>query len=385
MPALVAGCILVAASFAIVPATTASASPTCTPDVTLNSGGDLSAAVLAYDCVFLNAGTYELAKQLTVPAGHDIFGLGTTREDVVIKPADAYDDTNSSILLYRNDNVSGTTDAVISHIENLAFDGTWNKSTGTTYLHELVMGGGFDLDNVVLRNTLCYGLGVTQYHTSITNSLLEYHGRGCPGGVPVGAGIYAIDNVADGAVAYWAPYIDHNEFRYTFGPAVDSSGVRSGVFTYNTVHYNTGYAGFALFGSGYWTVEHNGISQPSTEPGYQYTNGHCADTPYNVDHASGIFLCQRDATDDHTTTHNTIRYNTVSSYYGIMLVGNDETTAYWAPRENTLTSNTTTGSNIGCVDDFKGYPAFNPGQWYTDTNHWSLNTCQTSPSYIVYF
>lgn len=95
---------------------------------------------------------------------------------------------------------------------------------------------------------------------------------------------------------------------------------------------------------------------------------------------AGISLFGSNWLIENMTTTNIVRGNTVSSWYGILLVGNDEQRPYWAPRNNTIANNNVFGSNHGCADDFR------PGQWSTDRNTWSGNNCtgaaNSGPTYF---
>lgn len=322
-------------------------------------------------CVQLAPGTYTIPDYVNIPVGHDIQGLGLAKTDVVIQPGAGFPTTGgASTLLWRGVPGTDASAGQISTITNLTLDG--RRPDGQMLSH-LAGSTHLEIEKVVMRYTQCYGLAIQGYSTSVRNSVFENNGLSCAS-APPGAGIYTTPLAGDPAVA-WAPVIEDNEFHSNNGPAVDAAGVRNGVFRRNFVHDNKGYAGFALFGSKGWMVEDNTIYHPATEPGYPYTAGNCHSGAYGRNKPAAIFLCQKSDVDNKVTTTNTVRNNRASSYWGILLVGNDETQPYWAPRANTISGNTLTGSNVGCADDFA------PGQWYSDDNVWTGNSCGT-PTYF---
>ncbi|HEU0131514.1 MAG TPA: right-handed parallel beta-helix repeat-containing protein [Mycobacteriales bacterium] len=320
------------------------------------SGAGIAAAVAAHDCVALAPGTYLLPRVLVLPVGHDLVGTGTTRAGVVVRPGSAFPD----LTLVRRDVAGGD----VSRIEHLTLDG---RLPDGRRLPKLVLRSDLAIDDVVLRETTCYALGIQGYRVTVRHSLFERNGLACPN-APPGAGIYAVAARGSDAVAY-APVIEGNEFRRNVGPGADIAGVRNGVFRGNHVHDNAGYAGLALFGAKGWLVERNTVFHAATEPGYPYSGGRCDTGPGGLRRPAAVLVCQKDADRLMVTTRNVIRDNRLASYWGLLLVGNDEAVPYWAPRANVVAGNTTTGSRVGCADDFR------PGQWFADDNVWTANSC----------
>ena len=182
---------------------------------------------------------------------------------------------------------------------------------------------------------------------TVANSRITGNGASttCPS--PPGAGIYvAANNVAYGE---YAPKITDNEIISNTGPGVDIYNVGKGEFRRNVVQDNTGWAGFSLLGSN-WTVADNTIVHPAGGGGQPWVPS-CSTGPSGAGSAA-IFLCRDTSAGGLTTNNNVVTGNRVSSYYGILLIGNDEANQAAVPRNNTLSANTTTGT-VACADDNK--------------------------------
>ena len=76
---------------------------------------------------------------------------------------------------------------------------------------------------------------------------------------------------------------------------------------------------------------------------------------------AAVFLCRDTAANGLRTAYNVITYNTLSSFYGLLLIGNDEANPAAVPRSNTLLGNTVT-ADVGCADDNQG-PAPTANAW----------------------
>jgi hypothetical protein len=220
-----------------------------------------------------------------------------------------------------------------------------------------------------IKNNKCSGVSIAEGPKMvIQNSIIESNGAACPG-APPGAGIYA---EGTGSASNYAPIITGNTIRNNGGPALDVNSVWGGTFNNNTVNSNSSWAAVSLFGAGHWTIAYNSISHPATSEGQPY-HSECRGGPGGV-HSSAIFLCQDRGVNNAVTIYNSIHDNGASSWYGILLIGNDEVAPYLVPRFNTLQNNNVIGSYFGCADDYR------PGQWMDGDNAWTGNTCQGTPN-----
>lgn len=155
----------------------------------------------------------------------------------------------------------------------------------------------------------------------------------------------------------YAPIVTGNEISFNTGPGVDIYNVWGGTFESNNVHDNTSWAGFSLLGSN-WSVKNNTVIHPSTYSGQPYIAS-CSTGPMGS-HSAAIFLCQGTVAAGVKTAQNTISGNTVSSYYGILLIGNDEANSLAVPNNNTVGGRTPPypvnnflSNVLECADDFK--------------------------------
>jgi parallel beta-helix repeat protein len=229
-------------------------------------------------------------------------------------------------------------------------------STGAAGVSSIV------LDDLVVRGGRCWGVAIVGPMMEVKNSLITGNGADptCPS--PPGAGLYVAANQV--TYADYAPSIHDNEIAGNTGPGVDIYNVGRGVFRSNNVHDNSGWAGFSLLGSN-WTVDQNTIRHPTTGGGQPWIPS-CSSGPSGPKSAA-IFLCRDTSANGLTTASNAITNNTASSYYGILLIGNDPA----VPRNNTLTGNTVTGT-VKCADDNK--------RSGPTANSWSPKDC--SPVYF---
>jgi hypothetical protein len=129
----------------------------------------------------------------------------------------------------------------------------------------------------------------------------------------------------------WAPRIANTTIRDNTGPGLDIDSVWGGQLIGNTIVGNTSWAGISLFGS-HWLIENSTVRHPATSQGQPYQRP-CATGP-SGERSAAIMLCQLNDPHNRVTTNNLVRGNAVSSWYGILLVGNDEGQPYWAPRTN---------------------------------------------------
>ncbi|MBM7791046.1 right-handed parallel beta-helix repeat-containing protein [Tenggerimyces flavus] len=315
-------------------------------------------AVSANACVQVAPGVWDVDDFVVVPAGHTVRGTpGGDRSATVLRAVQPWENTVAEGIL--NDDGSNGAPFVVADL---------TLESGGLATSALCC-RGFTARNVVLQGARCYGLGIAGVRVDVTDSLIRHNGAwsGCPS--PPGAGVYVVSTVA--GPSNWAPRIANTTIRDNTGPGLDIASVWGGQLIGNTIVANTNWAGISLFGS-HWLIEGNTVRHPATNQGQPYQRP-CASGP-SGERSAAIMLCQLHDTDNDVTTDNVVRGNAVSSWYGILLVGNDETRPYWAPRTNTVENNDVTGSVHGCADDFR------PGQWFSDQNTWTGNNCSGSPN-----
>lgn len=315
----------------------------------------LQEAVDAADCVEIQAGTWVLDHWLTLTDGKTIVGdPAAGRAQVVLKAGPGWvTNGNEGVVMGARPGLSPV--ATVRHL-TLDADGL---ATGGIGASDLVV------DDVIVRGGRCWGVAIVGFNMSVTNSTIEGNGAdaGCPS--PPGAGIYVAANGVP--FAAYAPRITDNEIRNNVGPGVDIFNVWNGVFERNNVHDNSGWAGVSLFGSS-WSIRSNTVTHPADQGGQPYIPS-CASGP-NGARSSAVMLCQATVADGVKTTGNVISGNTLSSYYGVLLVGNDEANASAVPTANTVSGNTIrtgpTGATVACADDYKVRGKGSPG-----ANTWS--------------
>lgn len=317
----------------------------------------LQTAVNLNTCVEIQAGVWTISGPITMPSGHTLRGVN--RDTAVLK-ADA------SVWPYSPyGSVVQSVSSVNVVLSTFTIDGSQASALGAA-------ARGMTIQNMRIKNARCSGVTVAGAGMVIENNIIENNGSSCPV-APPGAGIYA-----EGTAVAYAPRIEGNTIQNNGGPALDVNGVWGGTFSGNTVTNNAHWAAVSLYGASNWTVAQNTIRHPATSQVQPY-HPTCTGGP-GGNHSAGIFLCQDTDTNNLVTVNNTIRNNQVSSWYGILSIGNDQSQPYWAPRNNTFDGNNVFGSNFGCADDFQ------PGQWFTDQNVWTNNNCggsqNTPPAYF---
>lgn len=318
----------------------------------------LQQAVNTNTCVQIQPGVWSIDHYVVVPAGRTVQGTpGGDPAATVVRAVQPWENTVAEGIL-NDDGTNGTPFTVTG----LTLDGR-NLATAALCCR------GFTARGVILQGGRCYGLGIAGVRVDVDSSLIQGNGfwSGCPS--PPGAGVYAITTAA--GPSPWAPRITGTTIRDNNGPGLDIDQAWGGRLIGNTITGNTSWAGISLFGS-QWLIENNTVRHPATNQGQPYQRP-CATGP-SGERSAAIMLCQLNDSNNRVTTGNIVRGNTVSSWYGILLVGNDEQRAYWAPRNNTIANNDVRGSNHGCADDFR------PGQWFSDRNTWSGNNCAGSPN-----
>ncbi len=318
----------------------------------VSPGTSLQAAIDANVCVKVETGTYTLAASLLLPAQHTLTGAGAGTTIL-----------QANLTTWNSNGYEGvvnvTDDSANATISNLTLD-----ANGTAT--DAVVAHGMTITGTVLAKARCDGVGISGANVSVTNSTITGNGFSCPV-APPSAGIYVEGSQSyPGVGRHLNPVIDNNRIRDNGGPALDVNGAYGGRFTGNTVSGNGGWAAVSLYGASTWAVSGNMISQPSTTMIQPY-HPYCGQGLPAGAHDAALLICQ-DADDDDglVAQHDSVTDNTVSGYYGLVLIGNDESNWLWVPRMNTLTGNVVTSSTVGCADD---YPAKR-----SDSNTWSNNT-----------
>ena len=333
-----------------------------------NETKSLQDAINSYNCVRVKRGIYNLTQPITLWSNKTL--TGESRDETILKASDNWPNNGLEgvVQVIRND-VSGV------DISNLTIDANQIST------HAMVVRGAV-VDNVWAKNGKCTGITIPGPGTTVKNSIIERNGDSCPV-APPGAGLYA-DGTGDknNPPPRFAPRIINNTIKDNYGPGIDINTVWNGVIQGNTITNNKGWAAVSLYSSSYWNVSGNTINHPATDD-YQKYHPLCAGGP-NGKKSAGIFLCedydQNEGQPNTITTYNTIENNRTASWYGILLIGNDEQTPYLVPRYNTIRNNNVYGSWHGCVDDYK------KGQWSGGDNTWLNNNCSgtlnTLPSYF---
>jgi hypothetical protein len=313
----------------------------------------LQQAVDAHKCVEIAPGTYDLARPLTMPIDRTIQAI-TPGASVLRANRSLWHFTGLEALV-QSSNTNGNV-----HINNLTLDANKVATYAVGYKGVTVHGSN-------LKNARCNDVGIVGQNVTIEYSTITGGGTNCPSSPP-GAAIYVEGRTLSNHSL--APHINHNVITKNFGPALDINGADRGEFTQNIVSDNRGWSAVSVYGGSYWNISGNVISEPATRvvnPYQRYCNQPMPAGPGSA----GIFLCQNTDSGGLSTLHNVVEYNRVSGYYGIISIGADEIHKYLVPRDNTFMSNSTSGSHVGCADDFK------PGQWPGVSDKWAGNLCGT--------
>lgn len=317
---------------------------------------DFQDALVESSCVSVVPGSYTVDSPTDIFNAKTIYGNGAT---ITFAPPVGFP-MNVTTADYAIFYIQPGGDLTIS---NLTLD-------GANTISYLITPNHYNADHMTLRNAACSAFGIGGPGVSITNNTLTHNGWACLpySGVPEGAGIYAA-----GAGSMFSPWIAGNTITGSNGPAIDINGVWGGTFAYNTVTGNAKWAGVSLYGASYWNVTHNLVSHPATTDTLVY-HPYCQPSMAPIGNRSAaIFLCQDMGSGGLYTNYNTISTNTVSSGYGILLVGADEVQPWMTPRLNNIVGNSVIGSLYGCADDLK------LNQWF-DANTWSNNNCAGTPN-----
>jgi hypothetical protein len=318
----------------------------------------LQDTVRQHQCVQLPAGVHLIDRYLMLPGGHVLQGDPTVPREAIVLQATAGWINNAGDGVVNDDGFGGP----VATVQHFTVDGA-GIATGGIGARRMI------IDDMGIQGGKCWGVAVAGELMSVSNSWIHHNGAdptcfGAPG-----AGIYMVTQHLSGKPSVYAPVVTRNFISDNIGPGLDIAGVWAGTLTDNVIVNNTSWAGVSLFGSR-WTITGNIVRHPATHEGQPYLSS-CRAGP-NGARSAAIFLCQTHDYFNNVTTANTIANNSVASWYGILIVGNDGHKPYLAPRGNHIRNNNAFGSHHGFADDFK------PGQWFNDDNRWLGN----KPSYF---
>jgi len=327
------------------------------------SSTTLQQAVSGAACVRVAVGVHELDAPVVMPSNHTL--VGADRNLSILRATQATWVLGGSDAVIANHNGTGVV------VRNLTLDAAGVATYAVGMRHMTV-------DGVNLLNGRCHGAYAgagtvitgcdirDSGHTTVVPNRGSINCATSSGGVAEGAGIYT----SSGTGENFAPVITGNTITGTVGPALDVNGAWGGTFSGNTVTGNSSWAGVSLFAASNWLVANNTIRHPASGPGQPY-HAPCRGGPAG-EHAAAIFVCQ-DSSLALAATGNTIQDNAVSSFYGILSIGEDEVSRSLAPHQNTFSGNNVVGSNVGCADDL----AVVAGA--IDLNVWTNNNCAGTP------
>jgi len=319
-----------------------------------NGQNEINKAIANHDCVAVAPGSYPLTKPIRLLAGHTLIGESNNRSAAVFYAAPGF--TGSQIL---TDDLSN---GVVATVRRLSFDVKMRASgVGARKL---------TARNIEVHNARCWGVGIAGYGFRLENSNIHHNGADPTCNAAPGGGIY-ITRSGDVPDAF-APVISGNSIHDNTGPGLDIAGVWGGKLFGNDIRNNSHWAAVSLFGAN-WEIYDNRIYHPTRNkvgiPDGQPYWSECRGGPNGV-HPAAIMLCLRTDAGGSRASGNYIHDNSMASYYGVQLIGADESKPYIAPRNNRVLNNNLTGSVNACVDDFR------PGQWQSDKNTWSGCTPQ---------
>jgi hypothetical protein len=335
----------------------------------------LQAAVNASTCVTVQPGTWHIANHLVLPAGHTVTGVVGRAGSTILyaDPSTAWGCCTGMVDVSATNSLS-TANAAVKYLTL--------QAAGRAVIG--VGGGVFTVDHVAVVNTLCNGLSVYGPRVRVYSANFKGNGYGrkCPN-APPGAAIY-VHPVNGNPVT--GPVVTYTSFTGN-GTPIDVDSVDGGSVTHSSFSGNDGWAGVALYRASGWTVSANTINQPragsmgdamggnySYQPGCQYgpTGGHPA----------AVWLCENFDSDGHRADRNTISGNTVSGYYGLLLMGLDDPeesgVPTLVPSSNTISDNTISAVTPAADDRRPG--TLGPGD-----NVWTRNTCAGVACPVVYF
>lgn len=371
--------VVVAVSLALLGSSLAGAASAATPGCASWAGGgtaSLQQAVNANACVTIRPGTWHVDNHVVLPAGHRLSGLrGKTSSTVLYADPSSAWGCCTGMIDVNPRNPLTTADASVSF---LTLQAASRAVIG-------IGGGAFSVSRVRVLNTVCNGLSVYGPRVTVDHGTFTGNGYGarCPN-APPGAAIY-VHVVAGDPVS--GPTITNSTFSRN-GTPIDVDAVDGGVVSGNTISGNDGWAAVALYRASSWSVTGNQVSQPATgslgdRPGgnYSYQNG-CQFGPAGG-HPAAVWLCENYDTDGHRADRNSVTGNSLTSYYGILLMGLDDPAESGSPQlvpsANVLTDNRLDGATVPAADD---HPPAAPAD---GGNDWSGDTCSGLPCPVDYF
>lgn len=319
--------------------------PTC---FKWNGQVDIDRALNRHACVAVAPGTYALTSPIHIPSGKTLIGESPNRTAATFYAAPGF--TASALVAGPNEGPNGV-------VRRLSFDSkVRTQGIGARYL---------TISNVDQKNARCWGIAVAGPSLRVENSNIHHNGSDPTCNAAPGGGIYVTNNGPN--PDNWAPVIIGNSIHDNVGPGIDIAMTWGGKIVNNDIRNNSHWAAVSVFGSN-WEIYNNRIfhtsrNRPGIPDGQPYWSA-CRGGPNGV-HPAAVMVCQRTDENGTRSTGNYIHDNSIASYYGVLLVGNDESRPYIAPRHNRVINNNFTGSVNACADDFR------PGQWGNDKNTWS--------------
>jgi hypothetical protein len=380
----------------------------------IDNQATLQLAINSNQCVEIAAGTHLISKSVVVGNGKTVRGVGgqsVLKADPLLWTFENLADANGNegVLNILDMTQSGPPAATGARVSNLKIDASGVSTYG-------VVPTGL-LDNLIIVHSRCSGVGITAPGASLTNSLISstaretivvkngvsylhncrgkyvqkshFPGQTCVAPKEPGNPNYCLvhvwaNAVDEGAAIYLesptraANYpvptrlgavIRNNVVTNTYGPALDVNGVWDGIFQFNTVSGGASWAAVSLYGASNWIITNNHISHPINQPGHPY-HPKCRNTPPSqAGNSAAVFLCQDTDINNLITQNNLISQNRLSSYIGILSVGDTDLGGYMVPRMNLVTLNDPFGSVIGCLDKVPS------GMWSSQANTWIGNFC----------
>lgn len=357
--------LLVGSAFVVDPQPVNAQNSTC---YVWSGQGSLQSAVDGHACVKIAQGEWLIDVPI-VP--HEFSTIrGENRNGSVVRASCSFQNIVNGGPVDAMFAANGVTGVILT---NFTIDAACPGESGRRVPQSLGGAGanGMLIDGMVVKGARCWGVAINGPGMVVRNTIIAENGSDCPS-YPPGAGIYANPDLIFGVGIALNPAIYSNEIRDNIGPALDVNGVWHGTFANNTVTGNSHWAAVSLYGSSHWNITGNVIVHPSTLDVQPYLP-ECAGGPIG-NGSAGIFLCQKNDTDTPGTLYNVIANNSSSGRYGILSIGNDQATPYWAPRLNVFFNNNVIGSWHGCADDFT------PGQYLSDDNRWNNNNCAGTPN-----
>lgn len=331
----------------------------------------LQEAVNQNNCVLIQAGTWTITEQIELSANHRLIGSGMSNTTLqAVEPWAGNGTGNGSEAVVHN---NGNENVLVANFTVDANDvSTFGLGSSGTNIEN-----GMSISHMAVRQAKCDGIAIAGNGVMIQDSVIEENGLDCLG-FPA-AGIYAIKTTMDTLPAYYHPVIVGNVIRNNNGPGVDVDRVWGGVFSNNIVEDNQAWAAVSIYAAGHWLIENNVISHPSdanpTHLGHPMCMGGSSGN-----YSAAISICQDTGAKDEQAIYHSIRNNQITGWYGIRLIGNDETQPDWVPRFTTVENNDVFGSVVGCADDYE------PSQGSGGDNAWLNNNCRgkldTPPHYF---